>query len=70
MDRNSQPIWIISSTNGQARKSLWIETDFVHFAPPGIVGQARKSLWIETYHLQLCGILGIGQARKSLWIET
>ena len=33
---------------GQARKSLWIETNQV---PPHSVdntGQARKSLWIET----------------------
>ena len=34
---------------GQARKSLWIETQIVGTLFCYIVGQARKSLWIETY---------------------
>ena len=33
---------------GQARKSLWIETDIRLEGIDGQEGQARKSLWIET----------------------
>ena len=33
---------------GQARKSLWIETSAYKKAVEGLLGQARKSLWIET----------------------
>ena len=55
---------------GQARKSLWIETEHyglkVHLCP----GQARKSLWIETNEEIENKPVKIGQARKSLWIET
>ena len=34
---------------GQARKSLWIETNKRAFLPYQWGGQARKSLWIETF---------------------
>ena len=56
--------------SGQARKSLWIETEELEAARADKQGQARKSLWIETpvngdIHANLSG-----QARKSLWIET
>ena len=34
--------------NGQARKSLWIETHVLCFQLYFQFGQARKSLWIET----------------------
>ena len=33
---------------GQARKSLWIETQHSLQVFPAHFGQARKSLWIET----------------------
>ena len=33
---------------GQARKSLWIETDTAAIGYQTTIGQARKSLWIET----------------------
>ena len=36
-------------TNGQARKSLWIETSFGSMYNDCNKGQARKSLWIETF---------------------
>ena len=35
-------------TRGQARKSLWIETQIMKLAEIRRWGQARKSLWIET----------------------
>ena len=34
--------------NGQARKSLWIETALFPLGSNEPGGQARKSLWIET----------------------
>ena len=33
---------------GQARKSLWIETPSLYSDASLSMGQARKSLWIET----------------------
>ena len=33
---------------GQARKSLWIETNILRYVLWLARGQARKSLWIET----------------------
>ena len=56
--------------NGQARKSLWIETDMRKQVPQQIFGQARKSLWIETMRNMVPSFGYVGQARKSLWIET
>ena len=37
-----------SACQGQARKSLWIETRYIRPAAAPGAGQARKSLWIET----------------------
>ena len=34
--------------SGQARKSLWIETIYVHWISFFVTGQASKRLWIET----------------------
>ena len=59
------------SLNGQARKSLWIETPMSAGKAGSDKGQARKSLWIETDLLFLMRhCRRHGQARKSLWIET
>ena len=55
---------------GQARKSLWIETDTVRLPHSIGDGQARKSLWIETSNPCFRYAGQSGQARKSLWIET
>ena len=55
---------------GQARKSLWIETENIVEPEENGVGQARKSLWIETYFRLAGQQMHHGQARKSLWIET
>jgi len=55
---------------GQARKSLWIETDKGWNIGCAKIGQARKSLWIETHSILLSEEEEQGQARKSLWIET
>ena len=55
---------------GQARKSLWIETELPGLCSESHAGQARKSLWIETSFPSNCIIPIQGQARKSLWIET
>ena len=44
-----------AGNTGQARKSLWIETNLAGRSPKYGSGQARKSLWIETilqHHLQ------------------
>ena len=42
---------------GQARKSLWIETTDTFKAWWAQNGQARKSLWIETrFRTELCRI--------------
>ena len=70
MDRNVVLVPVHMQPDGQARKSLWIETFHGEPIVGDFIGQARKSLWIETAILQnridFCG----GQARKSLWIET
>ena len=58
------------SRDGQARKSLWIETHFFEDACGNVQGQARKSLWIETLYVGSFANSSRGQARKSLWIET
>ena len=55
---------------GQARKSLWIETLLNWGGKRGYIGQARKSLWIETCRVRRTKGENYGQARKSLWIET
>ena len=71
MDRNLVGTFTHPETSpGQARKSLWIETQRVTVERYGAEGQARKSLWIETIQgcIQICPLQG--QARKSLWIET
>ncbi len=39
---------------GQARKSLWIETENSYSGVVNNSGQARKSLWIETYDREGC----------------
>ena len=57
-------------TRGQARKSLWIETQHSLQVFPAHFGQARKSLWIETFYFAIIQDGSSGQARKSLWIET
>ena len=36
---------------GQARKSLWIETFYIFTYDIPVRGQARKSLWIETVQM-------------------
>ena len=70
MDRN----WLSSNHHlhyiGQARKSLWIETQTLLHPIVTQAGQARKSLWIETEKAFIFKESFIGQARKSLWIET
>ena len=53
MDRNKVILEGHIVTGGQARKSLWIETE-----PQGSFsfiekGQARKSLWIETVRVAM-----------------
>ena len=48
MDRNLAPFCLDRTAQGQARKSLWIETLFPSARVPTLKGQARKSLWIET----------------------
>ena len=55
---------------GQARKSLWIETEGSLKWHSVFRGQARKSLWIETITKVSLRQVKLGQARKSLWIET
>ena len=70
MDRNFNHLLNIRWKIGQARKSLWIETDKLSKAYFVEEGQARKSLWIETLCLTASSHSLIGQARKSLWIET
>ena len=70
MDRNIKVFLVFSHHPGQARKSLWIETEHVPYILPIALGQARKSLWIETARLADGYLSGRGQARKSLWIET
>ena len=70
MDRNPNQTYVTIYKDGQARKSLWIETGKLIGTDACSTGQARKSLWIETlisFGLYF-GLLG--QARKSLWIET
>ena len=70
MDRNPFQTYVTIYKDGQARKSLWIETGKLIGTDACSTGQARKSLWIETlisFGLYF-GLLG--QARKSLWIET
>ena len=39
---------IFHPVQGQARKSLWIETTVSNWCTGQKLGQARKSLWIET----------------------
>ena len=70
MDRNLFPDKNRKPDEGQARKSLWIETLYFRFHPVYDFGQARKSLWIETVPLRFLFYVSDGQARKSLWIET
>ena len=41
-------VFIRAVPQGQARKSLWIETGIGQFPVRRYLGQARKSLWIET----------------------
>ena len=48
--------FVCNPANGQARKSLWIETASVTRPIIKNKGQARKSLWIETP----TGILSLG----------
>ena len=40
--------------DGQARKSLWIETAVTAAVGQSVQGQARKSLWIETIKEMKC----------------
>ena len=47
MDRNLSCYSVKSSVIGQARKSLWIETERCSVRIQPSRGQARKSLWIE-----------------------
>ena len=48
MDRNFLHPFFEIPEQGQARKSLWIETNVSSSLFTIAVGQARKSLWIET----------------------
>ena len=48
MDRNQFFFQCCSFSRGQARKSLWIETNPFNLPSLFHNGQARKSLWIET----------------------
>ena len=48
MDRNLLITTILFRLCGQARKSLWIETEDDAISSEDDAGQARKSLWIET----------------------
>ena len=48
MDRNISDDDIKEVIEGQARKSLWIETLLMRSLKYLNRGQARKSLWIET----------------------
>ena len=50
MDRNKQAYEVLKEGNGQARKSLLIETPPYTSFGKSYLGQARKSLWIETCH--------------------
>ena len=70
MDRNPSTYKSRFFQQGQARKSLWIETSphIGHLVSNN--GQARKSLWIETFYFAIIQDGSSGQARKSLWIET
>ena len=43
----------VHSPQGQARKSLWIETENSYSGVVNNSGQARKSLWIETNILRI-----------------
>ena len=71
MDRNQFFFQCCSFSRGQARKSLWIETNPFNLPSLFHNGQARKSLWIETPGMSPpCTTVRKGQARKSLWIET
>ena len=49
MDRNKKPYKCVIFVIGQARKSLWIETESIYQTRSRHGGQARKSLWIETF---------------------
>ena len=48
MDRNDYFVISALVQGGQARKSLWIETEELQVDTKSFGGQARKSLWIET----------------------
>ncbi len=48
MDRNPFQTYVTIYKDGQARKSLWIETGKLIGTDACSTGQARKSLWIET----------------------
>ena len=48
MDRNLLITTRLCRLCGQARKSLWIETEDDAISSEDDAGQARKSLWIET----------------------
>ena len=65
-----QPRFHSGIIQGQARKSLWIETGLNYNIFDTPLGQARKSLWIETLINSNWFTVDFGQARKSLWIET
>ena len=70
MDRNLAPFCLDRTAQGQARKSLWIETI------ESVTG--KRSKWVRL--VRACGskrvpsadrqAVSVGQARKSLWIET
>ena len=70
MDRNFHRKFKRGYPYGQARKSLWIETEAFTAENRHGAGQARTSLWIETGSTNPPVHWGKGQARKSLWIET
>ena len=53
MDRNPHLLMNPMILNGQARKSLWIETFLNLTVTRSPSGQARKSLWIETLNYSL-----------------
>ena len=72
MDRNFAAILFLPARDtGQARKSLWIETDRIDDTVTLCVvrlvracGSKQEQLWKEIEKENK------GQARKSLWIET
>ena len=56
--------------NGQARKSLWIETSDLELGSFELTVRLVRACGSKLYCIGRMCSTGMGQARKSLWIET